>query len=108
MVKQITDQNFENEVLKSKIPVICDFWAPWCGPCKIMGPIFDEVSEKFSDKVKFVKINVDENPKMAEKYNVMSIPTLIIFKDKKEADRSTGLQSKESLKEKINQITVSR
>ena len=74
MVTEITDQNFENEVLKSNIPVVVDFWAPWCRPCYMIAPITEKLSEEFKGKVKFCKLNVDGNPQMAVKYQVMSIP----------------------------------
>jgi thioredoxin 1 len=96
----VDDKNFEDEVLKSDIPVIVDFFAEWCGPCKMMGPIFEEVSTKFDGKVKFVKLNVDEAPETAEKFGVMSIPTLITFKGGKDVDTLVGLQDEESLEEK--------
>jgi thioredoxin 1 len=99
MSQIITDENFENEVLKSEVPVLVDFFAEWCGPCKVMAPLVDELAEEMkNDQVKIFKLNVDESPQTAEKYNVMSIPTTIIFKSGEEKDRLVGLQSKESLK----------
>ena len=80
MAQQFTDQNFEQEVLKSEKPVLVDFWAAWCGPCQMMGPIIDKLAEEMKDKVKIGKLNVDENRETASDYSVMSIPTLIIFK----------------------------
>lgn len=97
-----TDENFEQEVEKSDKPVIVDYFAEWCGPCRMMGPIFEEVAEKVGDKVKFVKVNVDEAPKTAEKYDVMSIPTLIAFKGGEAVETMVGLQDAESLEEKAN------
>lgn len=99
-----TDENFETEVLKSDIPAIVDFFAEWCTPCKMMGPIFEEVSEKFNDKVKFVKVNVDEARNTSEKYGVMSIPTLIVFKDGKPAETLVGLQDETTLEEKAKSL----
>lgn len=101
MVKEITDKDFETEVLKSKIPVIVDFWAAWCAPCQVMGPIFEEVSKKFDGKVKFLKVNVDEEQHLAIHYDIMSIPTLIIFKDGKPKELLTGVQKKEELESKL-------
>lgn len=96
-VMKITEQNFETEVLKSEVPVLVDFWAEWCGPCQMQGPIVDEVSEEVKG-VKFGKLNVDENMKLAQQYRVASIPTLLVFKDGKIAASAIGLQSKEGLK----------
>lgn len=101
MVKTLTDQNFEQEVLRADRPVLVDFWAPWCGPCQIMGPIVEELAQEMEEKVTMGKLNVDENPITAQKYGVMSIPTLIIFKGGIIIDQIIGVQSKEVLKEKL-------
>ena len=93
----VTDGNFEAEVAKSDIPVIVDFFAEWCGPCKMMGPIFEEVGAKYEGKVKFVKLNVDEARESAMKYSVMSIPTIITFKGGEVVDTLVGLQDEDSL-----------
>ncbi len=90
-----TDQNFEKEVLESETPVLVDFWAPWCGPCQMMGPIIEELAEENEGKVKVGKLNVDENPQVAAKFGIMSIPTVVFFKDGKEINRQIGLESKE-------------
>lgn len=89
--------NFEQEVLKSEKPVLVDFYADWCGPCQMMGPVIEEIAEELNEKAKVGKINVDENPEIAVEYNVMSIPTLIIFKDGKEIKRFVGVTDKEEL-----------
>ena len=89
--------NFEQEVLKSEKPVLVDFYADWCGPCQMMGPVIEEIAEELKEKAKVGKINVDENPEIAVEYNVMSIPTLIIFKDGKEIKRFVGVTDKEEL-----------
>lgn len=104
MADVFTDQNFEAEVLKSEKPVLVDFWAPWCGPCQVMGPIIDEISSEIKDKTKVGKLNVDENPLTAQNFSVMSIPTIIIFKGGKKAKQLVGVQSKEALKEELEKI----
>jgi thioredoxin len=104
MTKVFTDDNFEQEVLKSDKPVLVDFWASWCGPCQIMGPIIEELAEELKDKFLIGKLNVDENRETAAKFGIMSIPTLIIFKDGKEAKQLIGVQAKESLKEELEKV----
>jgi len=101
MALQFTDQNFETEVLKSEKPVLVDFWAAWCGPCQMMGPIIEELAEEMGDKYKVGKLNVDENRETAAKYGIMSIPTLIIFKEGKAVKQLVGVQAKETLKEEL-------
>lgn len=101
----LNDQNFESEVLKSDVPVLVDFWAPWCGPCKMMGPIVAEVAKKFEGKpVKVAKLNIDEAAATAEKYNVMSIPTFKIFKGGEVIDEFVGAQSEEELTKRLEKI----
>lgn len=99
----LNDQNFEEEVLKSEVPVLVDFWAAWCGPCKILGPIVDEIATEMEGKaVKVAKMNVDESPETPGKYGIMSIPTLIIFKGGQAIDQMVGVQAKDKLIEKLN------
>lgn len=101
----LNDQNFESEVLKSETPVLVDFWAAWCGPCRIQGPIVEELAREYESKgMKIGKMNVDENMATGQRYGIMSIPTLIIFKDGKEAERMVGVQSKEAIKSKLGSI----
>ena len=94
-----TDDNFEGEVLKSDKPVLIDFWAPWCGPCKAIGPVVEELAGQLKDSVKIMKLNVDENQKTAVTYGVRSIPTLILFKDGKVLDTLIGLVPKKSMED---------
>lgn len=97
----LTSENFDSEALKTQEPVLVDFWAAWCGPCKMIAPIIDELSEELAGKVKVGKVNVDENRQVAEKYGVMSIPTLIVFKGGQEVDRIVGYQTKQQLIAKL-------
>jgi thioredoxin 1 len=95
---EITKENYKSEVESSDIPVFIDFWAAWCGPCKTLGPIFEEVSSSYAGKVKFVKLDVDNNKEIAGQFGVMSIPTLIFVKSGKEVDRTVGSMSADKLK----------
>lgn len=97
-VISLNEKNFEEEVIKSEKPVLIDFWASWCGPCRMMSPVVDQIAEEMQDAVKVCKINIDEEENLAVKYNVMSIPTFIVFKNGKEAGRSVGVQDKEEIK----------
>lgn len=99
---EVTTESFEQEVLNSEIPVLVDFWAPWCGPCKMLGPIIEELVEDYAGKVKIVKVNVDENTEVAGKYGIMSIPTMIIFDKGQEKDTISGFMPKKKLAEKID------
>ena len=92
------EKNFEEEVLKAEGKVLVDFYADWCGPCRMMSPVIDEIAEEMGDSIKVCKINIDEEQNLAVKYNVMSIPTFIVLKAGKEVDRSVGVQSKEEIK----------
>lgn len=96
-VVNVTDASFESDVLKASEPVLVDFWASWCGPCKMVGPIVEELANDFLGKAKVCKLNVDENTKTAQSYGVMSIPTIILFKDGKEVDRVVGFRPKADL-----------
>ena len=96
-VQNITDSNFESEVLKSEIPVLIDFWAEWCGPCKAIAPSLEELSEEMSNKLKVVKINVDENPSTSQEYSIRSIPALMIFKDGEKISEKMGALPKSAL-----------
>ncbi len=98
-----TDQNFDTEVLKNELPVLVDFWAPWCAPCRIVSPIVEELAKEYEGKLKVGKLNVDENPNMASKYGVMSIPSLIIFKKGQPAKTMIGAQGKDNFKRGIEE-----
>lgn len=98
---ELTDQNFEQEVLQSEQPILVDFWAPWCGPCQAMGPILDELSGEVEGKAKVGKLNVDENPDTASKYGIMSIPTMKIFKGGEIVKEFVGVQDKDTLKSEL-------
>jgi len=103
MAAPVTDADFENTVLKSSIPVLVDFWAPWCGPCRAVGPIIDELADEFSGKVLVLKMNVDENPTTPTKYGIRAIPTLIIFKGGEVLEQITGAVTKNIIKDKLTQ-----
>jgi len=102
MALELTDATFEQEVLKSDIPVIVDFWAPWCGPCKAMTPIVEELGEELAGKVKVAKMNVDENGMYAGQFSVMSIPTFIVFKNGEPVKTVVGTRSKEDMRATID------
>ncbi|HEY0301753.1 MAG TPA: thioredoxin [Rhizomicrobium sp.] len=101
-VGKTTDAGFDADVLKSAEPVVVDFWAEWCGPCRMIAPALEEISAAVGDKVKIVKLNVDENPAIAAKYGIMSIPTLLLFKNGEIADRQVGAAPKQKLQQWIN------
>ena len=98
-VGKVTDASFDADVLKATGPVVVDFWAEWCGPCRMIAPALEEISASLGDKVKIVKLNVDENPAVAAKYGIMSIPTLMIFKNGEMASRQVGAAPKQKLEQ---------
>ena len=102
MALEFTDANFATEVLKSDKPVLVDFWAPWCGPCKMVGPIVEKLAGELGESIKIGKLNVDDNPATAQEYGVMSIPTMLIFKGGKVAGSTMGFQPEPRLREFIN------
>tara|TARA_Y100000310_G_scaffold134116_1_gene133134 strand:- start:1569 stop:1895 length:327 start_codon:yes stop_codon:yes gene_type:complete len=104
MVLELKEETWDEEVVKSKLPVVVDFWASWCGPCKMLAPIFDEVSKELGDKLKFAKISTEDYPKVAQENQITGIPCLIVFKDGKEIDRIIGFNPAPQLKEKIEEV----
>ena len=97
----VTDANFKAEVLDSEVPVLVDFWAPWCGPCRMVAPVVDEIAAQYGGKVKVVKVNTDENPKIASEYGIRSIPTLMIFKGGQKVDMVVGAVPKTTLSDTL-------
>ncbi len=102
-----TDENFSQEVIKSGTPVLVDFWAPWCAPCRIVSPLIEELAKEYEGKVKVGKLNVDENQKVAQNYSVMSIPTVMLFKNGKPGKTMIGAQSKDNYKRSIDEVLAS-
>lgn len=100
----LDEHNFENEVLESQVPILVDFWAEWCGPCQALLPIFDELADEYKDKIKVAKLNVDENRSLAMKYRVMSIPTILFFKDGEEIRREVGAKAKSDYESVLNTL----
>ena len=104
MVTDVTDQDFEGEVIKSALPVLVDLWAPWCGPCRMVAPVVDKLAERYTGKFKFCRLNVDENPETASKYRIMSIPTLMFFKGGEAVDTVVGAVPERVLQPKIEEL----
>ncbi|MGE5529593.1 MAG: thioredoxin [Patescibacteria group bacterium] len=102
MVKELTDGNFSQEVLQDQGVVLVDFWAPWCGPCRMVGPIVEELAVEYEGKIKVGKVNTDENQKLASEYRVMSIPTLIVFKGGRPVDQVVGAMPKQALEKRLS------
>ncbi len=100
-IVELTSENFENEVLKSNLPVLVYFWAAWCGPCRMVAPVLEELSEEYSEKIKIAKVNVDESQELAAKYTIMSIPTLLLFKDGEIQKKLVGAMSKKNLETEL-------
>jgi thioredoxin 1 len=102
----LTKNNFDQEVLKSPTPVLVDFWAEWCGPCKMVAPILDELASEYEGKVKIGKVNIDEHQDLATEYGIRAIPTLLLFKDGQVADQIVGLRSKRDFKTKLDRVAA--
>ena len=96
-VTELNKDNFEKEVMEANVPVLIDFWASWCGPCRMMSPVIDKIAEEMGDKLKVCKVNVDENHELAEKYEIMTIPAFIVIKNGAEAGRTIGVKPKEDI-----------
>ena len=103
MSEHITDAVFDEKVLKSDIPVLVDFWAPWCGPCRAVGPVIDELTTEYDGKILVAKLNVDENPATPAKYGIRAIPTLIVFKNGEVVEQITGAVTKSTIKDTLAQ-----
>ena len=103
MVKEVKTDEFEREVLNSQVPVLVDLWAPWCAPCPMIAPVVEDLAKEYSGKLNVVKVNVDECPEIAVRYQVQAIPTLLIFKNGKPVETLVGFRTKEELKKKINE-----
>lgn len=104
MVKELNSTEFVKEVLNSDLPVVVDFYAPWCGPCKMLAPVLERVAGEFDGKVKFVKVNVDDAPALAATYNISGVPTVMVFKDGRIADIAVGFSSEGMLRSMINRV----
>lgn len=101
---QLNESNFEKEVLQEKLPVVVDFWADWCGPCKAIAPVFEELAKEFAGRIKFAKLDVEESPALASRYGIMSIPALVFFQQGKVVGQSIGVIGKADLKKKIEAV----
>jgi len=106
-IKEVNDSTFQSEVLESDIPVLVDFWAPWCGPCQMVTPMLEVVAEKMGDKLKVVKMNTDENMKTAQNYEIMAIPSLLVFKKGEVAERIVGVKPQSRLEAQLQEIISS-
>lgn len=100
----ITDQNFETEVLKSNVPVLVDFWAPWCGPCRMLAPMIEELAKEYGGRAKVCKLNTDENPEVASRFSISAIPALLFFKNGQLADQLTGVRPKPEVKSVLERL----
>ena len=104
--QEVTDASFETEVVQNDLPVLVDFWAPWCGPCRMVAPVVDELSEEYDGRVAFYKLNTDENPNVATSYGIRSIPTLLVFKNGEVAGQIVGFRPKSDLAKRLDEALV--
>jgi len=104
--REVTDTTFDSDVVKSDLPVLVDFWAPWCGPCRMVGPIVDELSDEYAGKVNFFKMNTDDNPAIPSKFGIRSIPTLLIFRGGELKGSIVGFRPKSELKKRLQEVLV--
>jgi len=104
--REVTDTTFDQEVVQAAKPVLVDFWAPWCGPCRMVAPIVEELAEEYDGKVEFVKLNTDDNPNVAAKYGIRSIPTLLVFKAGEPVGQIVGFRPKSDLKERLDAVVA--
>ena len=102
MITEVMDNNFNEEVASNNVPVVVDFWAPWCGPCKMLGPVLEELEKEYGEKVKFIKVNVDNNPVVSQKFRVLSIPTVMVFKNGEAVDTMVGFRPRTAVKELVD------
>ncbi|HET6385349.1 MAG TPA: thioredoxin [Armatimonadota bacterium] len=103
-MQEVTDASFQKEVLEANQPVLVDFWAPWCGPCRALSPIVEQLASENGAAIKFVKVNVDDSPRVAETYRIQGIPTLMLFKNGQRAGEMVGLQKKDAIQQKLNDL----
>ncbi len=103
-IREVTDTTFESDVVKGDLPTLVDFWAPWCGPCRMVAPIVEELGDEYAGKVNFFKMNTDENPAVPTKFGIRSIPTLLVFKDGKLAGQIVGYRPKSDLKKRLDEV----
>ena len=108
MVTEVNATNFENEVLKSNLPVVVDFWAPWCGPCRMVAPVVEKLSADYAGKIKFCKVNIDEDPQIANQYDVKSIPTLMFIKAGRAVSSMVGAQPERSIKARLESFLLAK
>jgi thioredoxin 1 len=101
-INEVSDSTFDSEVIQSDIPVLVDFWAPWCGPCKAIGPVLEEIAKGYAGKIKFLKCNVDNNPKTPSNFGIRAIPTLILFKGGQRVDQIVGMVDKSKIQDTLN------